>query len=163
MPYEVYGDLTFTVPIADKNAALSDNFDRFTMRVEELRQSLSIVYQCINLLDIGDVKSDYNYKVSPPSKHVLKKSMEVLIQHFKLFSEGYTVPAGETYVAIESPKGEFGVFVTSTGSNKPYRCKVRSPGFFHLQSLKFLCQNVMLADVVALIGSIDVVFGEIDR
>lgn len=163
LPYEIYAELDFTVPIVAHTGGLSDNFDRFIMRTEEMRQSLSLINQCLNLLDAGEIKADYNYKITPPAKQALKKSMEVLIDHFKLYSEGYIVPSGETYVGIESPKGEFGVFITSSGSNKPYRCKVRSPGFFHLQSLKFLCQNVMLADVVAIIGSIDVVFGEIDR
>jgi NADH:ubiquinone oxidoreductase subunit D len=118
--------------------------------------------QCLNKIKPGIIKIN-DYKYSPPPRNDIKNSMETLIQHFKLYSEGFSVPAGETYTAIESPKGEFGVFLYSDSTNKPYRCKVRSPGYFHLQSLQFLAQNLLLADVVALIGSLDVVFGEIDR
>lgn len=160
-PYELYSEVSFSIPVS-VNSELGDNYDRFLLRVSEMRESLKIIFQCINMLDYGLIKSE-NSKIVPPSKHLLKISMQDLIEHFNLFSKGYVVPSGETYISIESPKGEFGVFLTSDGSNKPYRCKVRSPGYYHLQGLKFLCQNVLLADIVALIGSIDIVFGEIDR
>lgn len=159
-PYEIYKELIFSVPVS--NGLAGDNFDRFLLRLDEIRQSLHIMEQCLNRLEPGIIKID-DYRYSPPKRSGIKDSMEILIQHFKLYSEGFSVPAGETYIAIESPKGEFGVFLYSDSTNKPYRCKVRSPGYFHLQSLQFLSQNLLLADVVALIGSLDVVFGEIDR
>lgn len=159
-PYEIYKELVFSVPVSSGLAG--DNFDRFLLRLDETRQSLYIMEQCLNKLEPGIIKID-DYRYSPPKRSGIKNSMETLIQHFKLYSEGFSVSAGETYTAIESPKGEFGVFLYSDSTNKPYRCKVRSPGYFHLQSLQFLSQNLLLADVVALIGSLDVVFGEIDR
>lgn len=157
-PYEIYSELDFKVPIG-KNG---DNYDRFLVRIEEMRQSLYIISQCINLIPSGPVKLD-DYKFVPPARQTMKGSMESLIHHFKLYSEGLRIVAGETYTGVEAPKGEFGVFLISDSSGKPYRCKVRSPGFFHLQSLQYLSVNALLADVVALIGSIDIVFGEIDR
>lgn len=132
------------------------------LRLNEARESLSIIQQCINKIKPGIVKIG-NYKYSAPTRDSIKSSMEALIHHFKLYSIGFNVPCGETYSGIESPKGEFGVFLYSDSTNKAYRCKIRSPGFFHLQSIQQLCQNLLLADVVSLVGSIDVVFGEIDR
>jgi len=132
------------------------------VRIEEVRQSLLIIKQCIDLIPAGPVKFD-DQKFVPPQRLLMKSSMEALIHHFKLYSEGFCVPSGEVYAAIEAPKGEFGVFLFSDASGKPYRCKVRSPGYFHLQSLQYFSINNLLADIVALIGSIDIVFGEIDR
>lgn len=159
-PYEIYNEIDFFVPVS--NGHVGDNFDRFLIRFCEMAQSLHIIKQCIDKIQPGLIKID-NFKYSPPTRNNMKSSMESLIHHFKFYSEGFNVPAGEIYSAIESPKGEFGVFLYSDSTNKAYRCKVRSPGFFHLQSLQFLSQNMLLADVVSLIGSLDVVFGEIDR
>jgi NADH-quinone oxidoreductase subunit D len=130
--------------------------------MDEMRQSLSIIKQCIEKLPIGEVMTD-DPKIAPPKRALMKESMEALIHHFKLFTEGMHVPAGETYTAVEAPKGEFGIYMISDGTNKPYRCKVRAPGFAHLQALDFLSKGHMLADVSAIIGTMDVVFGEIDR
>lgn len=159
-PYEIYDELDFLVGVSRSNCG--DNFDRFVLRLFEMRQSINIIYQCLNIIPEGLIKSDNN-KVSPPSREQMKTSMEALIHHFKLYSEGFSVPEGSCYTGIESPKGEFGVFLYSKGTNMPYRCKVRSPGYFHLQGLQFLCQGRLLADIVGLIGSLDIVFGEIDR
>jgi len=139
-----------------------DNYDRFLIRIEEMRQSLAIIKQCIDLIPTGNFRFD-DQKFVPPPRLLMKSSMESLIHHFKLYSEGFCVSSGECYVAIEAPKGEFGVFLASDSSGRPYRCKVRSPGFFHLQSLQYFSIGSLLADVVALIGSIDIVFGEVDR
>jgi len=157
-PYECYNDLEFDVPIG-KNG---DCYDRYVMRMEEMRQSIKIMKQCIEKMKPGPV-SVLGGKVSPPSRPEMKRSMEALIQHFKLYTEGYHVPPGEVYAAVEAPKGEFGVYLVSDGSNKPYRCKIRAPGFVHLAAMDFLSRGHLLADVAAIIGTIDVVFGEVDR
>jgi NADH-quinone oxidoreductase subunit D len=157
-PYDVYADLDFQVPIG-KNG---DCYDRYLVRVEELRQSVRLIEQCLEKMPQGPVMTE-NPKVAPPSRLDMKHSMEALIHHFKLYTEGYHVPAGETYTAVEAPKGEFGVYLVSDGTNKPYRCKIRAPGFAFLQGLDFMAKKHMLADIPALIGSMDIVFGEIDR
>ena len=153
-PYEVYDQVEFDVPVG-KNG---DCYDRYLIRVEEMRQSLRIIVQCLNQMPNGVVKSD-DKKLTPPSRSHMKQSMESLIHHFKLYTEGFNVPAGETYTAIEAPKGEFGVFLVSDGTHKPYRCKIRAPGFAHLQALDFMSKHHMLADVVTIIGTQDIVFG----
>ena len=157
-PYEVYDELDFDVPIG-KNG---DCYDRYLIRIAEMRESVKLINQCIERMPSGDVKTD-DAKIAPPSRDTMKQSMEALIHHFKLYSEGYHVPKGETYKAVEAPKGEFGVYLVSDGSNKPYRCHIRAPGFVHLQALDFMSQGHMLADVVAVLGSQDIVFGEVDR
>jgi NADH-quinone oxidoreductase subunit D len=161
-PYECYSELEFDIPIG-KNG---DCYDRYLIRVEEMRQSTSIMKQCIELLNSpagrGPINSE-DGKIVPPKRGEMKRSMEALIHHFKLYTEGYHVPAGEVYAAVEAPKGEFGVYLVSDGSNKPYRCKIRAPGFPHLQAMDFMCRGHMLADVSAILGSIDIVFGEVDR
>jgi len=161
-PYECYPEMEFDIPIG-KNG---DCFDRYLIRMEEMRQSVKIMRQCIDRLlgkeKIGPV-SNLDGKVVPPNRAAMKRSMEALIHHFKLYTEGYHVPAGEVYAAVEAPKGEFGVYLVSDGTNKPYRCKLRAPGFAHLQAMDFLCRGHMLADVAAVLGSLDIVFGEVDR
>ena len=157
-PYDCYADLDFDIPVG-KNG---DCYDRYLVRVWEMRESLKIIHQCIEKMPGGPCKVDDN-KISPPTRSAMKSSMESLIHHFKLYTEGYHVPEGETYTAVEAPKGEFAVFLVSDGTNMPYRCKIRAPGFAHLQAMEFLSKGHMLADAVANIGSIDVVFGEIDR
>jgi NADH-quinone oxidoreductase subunit D len=157
-PYDVYDRMEFDVPIGKHG----DNYDRYVCRMDEMRQSLRIIRQCIAEMPDGPVASD-DRKIVPPARAEMKRSMEALIQHFKLYTEGYHVPAGETYTAVEAPKGEFGVYLVSDGTNKPYRCKIRSPAFTHLQSLNFLSKGHMLADTVAIISTLDIVFGEIDR
>ena len=157
-PYDVYEKMDFDIPIG-KNG---DCYDRYLIRMYEMRESLKIIHQCVKEIPPGPISTDNN-KVTPPSREEMKHSMEALIHHFKLYTEGYHVPEGETYTAVEAPKGEFGVFLVSDGTNKPYRCKIRAPGFAHLQALDMMSSGHMLADVVANIGSIDVVFGEIDR
>ncbi|MGE3713737.1 MAG: NADH-quinone oxidoreductase subunit D [Alphaproteobacteria bacterium] len=157
-PYEVYSQLDFDIPIG-KNG---DCYDRYLVRMEEMRQSLHIITQCLQRMPTGPVLTS-DPKIAPPRRALMKQSMEALIHHFKLYTEGYHVPAGETYTAVEAPKGEFGVYLVSDGSNKPYRCKIRAPGFAHLQALEFMTKGHMLADVVAIIGTMDIVFGEIDR
>ena len=157
-PYDVYDKMDFDIPVAKHG----DCYDRYLIRVYEMYESLKIVKQCIEELPLGPVSCD-DHKFSPPSRSEMKNSMEALIHHFKLYTEGYHVPAGETYSVVEAPKGEFGVFLVSDGSNKPYRCKIRAPGFAHLQALDMLSKGHMLADIVANIGSLDIVFGEIDR
>jgi len=132
------------------------------MRIEEMRQSLFIINQCLNLIPLGSIKVN-DSKISSPDRLSIKTSMEALIDHFKLYSEGIIVPEGESYVGIEAPKGEFGVFLSSNGSNKPYRCKIKAPGFLHLQGLDYMSQGHLIADVVAVIGTQDIVFGEVDR
>jgi len=156
--YEIYNELHFNIPISSSG----DCYDRYLLRIEEIRQSLVIIDECIQRLPLGLIKIE-NYKLSPPSRDIVKNSMEGLIHHFKLYSEGFTVPSSESYVGIEAPKGEFGVYLISDSTNQPYRCKVRAPGFFHLQGMDFLAKNLLIADVVTLIGSLDIVFGEIDR
>ncbi len=157
-PYEVYDQVEFDIPVG-KNG---DCYDRYLIRVEEMRQSLRIIVQCLNQMPNGVIKSD-DKKLTPPSRSHMKQSMESLIHHFKLYTEGFNVPAGETYTSIEAPKGEFGVFLVSDGTHKPYRCKIRAPGFAHLQALDFMSKHHMLADVVTIIGTQDIVFGEVDR
>jgi NADH-quinone oxidoreductase subunit D len=157
-PYDAYPDMDFDIPVG-KNG---DCFDRYLVRMEEMRQSLRIMKQCIEKMPSGPVKVENN-KIVPPTRSEMKRSMEALIHHFKLYTEGYHVPEGEVYAAVEAPKGEFGVYLVADGTNRPYRCKIRAPGFAHLQALDFLSKGHMLADVVAIIGSLDIVFGEIDR
>ena len=157
-PYDIYSQLDFSVPVGTRG----DCYDRYFLRMEEMRQSLSMISQCLNKMPLGPVKTD-NQKVTPPSKLQMKQSMEALIHHFKLYTEGYAVPAGETYAAVEAPKGEFGVFIASDGTTRPYRCKIKSPGFLHLQGLDFMAQGHLIADVVTTIGTQDIVFGEVDR
>ncbi len=157
-PYEVYAELDFDIPVGKTG----DCYARYLVRMAEMRESIKIMKQCLKKLPEGPVKVN-DYKISPPPRAEMKDSMEALIHHFKLYTEGYHVPAGETYTAVEAPKGEFGVYLVSDGSNKPYRCYIRAPGFAHLQALDFVSKGHMLADVVSNIGSMDVVFGEIDR
>ncbi|MCR6672513.1 NADH-quinone oxidoreductase subunit D [Devosia ginsengisoli] len=161
-PYECYAEMDFDIPIG-KNG---DCYDRYLIRMEEMRQSTRIMKQCVDKLNAADGKgpvSSLDGKVVPPSRGEMKRSMEALIHHFKLYTEGYKVPAGEVYAAVEAPKGEFGVYLVSDGTNKPYRCKIRAPGFAHLSAMDFLCRGHMLADVSAILGSLDIVFGEVDR
>ena len=159
-PYECYNEMNFDIPIG-KNG---DCYDRYLLRMEEMRQSVGIMQQCCHKLrEQGGPISTMNQKIVPPTRSEMKRSMEALIHHFKLFTEGYHVPEGEVYAAVEAPKGEFGVYLVSDGSNKPYRCKIRAPGFAHLQAMDFLCRGHLLADVSAIMGSIDIVFGEVDR
>jgi NADH-quinone oxidoreductase subunit D len=161
-PYECYDRLEFDIPVG-KNG---DCYDRYLIRMEEMRQSNHIMKQCIDLLNSPEGKgpvSTTDGKIVPPSRGEMKRSMEALIHHFKLYTEGYRVPAGEVYAAVEAPKGEFGVYLVSDGTNKPYRCKIRAPGFAHLQAMDFLTRGHLLADVSAILGSIDIVFGEVDR
>lgn len=157
-PYEVYSELDFDIPIG-KNG---DCYDRYLCRVEEMRQSLRLVHQCLEMMPAGPVLTE-DGKVAPPRRGEMKRSMEALIHHFKLYTEGVHVPAGETYTAVEAPKGEFGVYLVSDGTNKPYRCKIRAPGFPHLQAMDYVSKGHMLADSVAILGAFDIVFGEIDR
>ncbi|MGO1117619.1 NADH-quinone oxidoreductase subunit D [Rhodovibrionaceae bacterium A322] len=157
-PYEVYDKLDFSIPIG-KNG---DCFDRYLIRIEEMYQSIKIIKQSIEQMPEGPVLAQ-NQKVTPPKRGEMKTSMEALIHHFKLFTEGFHVPPGETYAAVEAPKGEFGVFLVSDGSNKPYRCKIKAPGFVHLSAMDFCCKGHLLADSVAVLGAMDIVFGEVDR
>jgi NADH-quinone oxidoreductase subunit D len=161
-PYECYEEMDFDIPVG-KNG---DCYDRYCIRMEEMRQSAKIIKQCCEKLNAaggeGPVATD-DGKIVPPRRGEMKRSMEALIHHFKLYTEGYKVPAGEVYAAVEAPKGEFGVYLVSDGTNKPYRVKLRAPGFAHLQAMDFLCRKHMLADVSAILGSIDIVFGEVDR
>ena len=157
-PYDVYGRMDFDIPVGKTG----DCFDRYLVRVEEMRQSLRIIMQCVEEMPAGPVRTQDN-KIAPPLRGEMKQSMEALIHHFKLYTEGYHVPAGETYTAVEAPKGEFGVYLVADGTNKPYRCKIRAPGFAFLQATDYLSKGHMLADMVAIVGSMDIVFGEIDR
>ncbi len=161
-PYECYEEMEFDIPVGKHG----DCYDRAVIRMEEMRQSTSIMKQCVEKLmraeNRGPVMTP-NHKITPPSRGEMKRSMEALIHHFKLFTEGFHVPAGEVYAAVEAPKGEFGVYLVSDGGDKPYRCKIRAPGFAHLSAMDFLCKNHMLADVSAILGSLDIVFGEVDR
>jgi NADH-quinone oxidoreductase subunit D len=161
-PYECYDEMDFDIPIG-KNG---DCYDRYLIRMEEMRQATKIMKQCVEKLNGADGQgpiSSEDGKVVPPSRGQMKRSMEGLIHHFKLYTEGYHVPAGEVYAAVEAPKGEFGVYLVSDGTNKPYRCKIRAPGFAHLEAMDFLCRGHMLPDVSAILGSLDIVFGEVDR
>ncbi|WP_395463491.1 NADH-quinone oxidoreductase subunit D [Wolbachia endosymbiont of Cantharis cryptica] len=157
-PYEIYDQLDFDIPIGQNG----DCYDRYLVRMAEIRQSISLVKQCIEKMPEGPVKTE-DRKISPPPRGEMERSMEAVIHHFKLYSEGYHVPEGEVYAAVEAPKGEFGVYIVSDGTNRPYRCRIRAPGFAHLQALDFMAKGHMLADIAAIIGSLDIVFGEIDR
>lgn len=157
-PYEIYDQLDFDVPIGTNG----DCYDRYLMRMEEMRQSIRIILQVLNRIPEGSIKLD-DKKITNPNRIQLKNSMESLIHHFKYYSENISINSGETYTVIEAPKGEYGVFLISDGTNKPYRCKIKSPGFAHLQAFDFLSKNHMIADVVTIIGTLDIVFGEIDR
>ena len=157
-PYEIYNDIPFGIPVG-KNG---DCFDRYLIRIEEMRQSLVIIEYCLNHIVEGPVKVN-DYKINPPARALMKYSMEALIHHFKLYTEGFTIPDGECYSIVEAPKGEFGVYLKSNNTNRPYRCRIKAPGFLHLQGLNFMCKGHMLADVVTIIGTQDIVFGEVDR
>jgi NADH-quinone oxidoreductase subunit D len=161
-PYECYAELDFDIPIG-KNG---DCYDRYLVRMDEQRQSIRIMKQVIELLNSPEGQgpvSSTDGKVVPPKRGEMKQSMEALIHHFKLYTEGVHVPSGEVYAAVEAPKGEFGVYLVADGSNKPYKCKIRAPGFAHLQAMDFICRGHLLADVSAILGSLDIVFGEVDR
>lgn len=138
-----------------------DCFDRYLIRINEIRESLNIIFQCLNAIPTGSIKSISKY--TSPSRLSIKNSIEAVIHHFKYFSEGFNVPSNSVYIATEAPKGEFGVFLVSDGTNKPYRCKIKAPGFSHLQGLDFMAKNHYIADVVTIIGTQDIVFGEVDR
>ena len=157
-PYDIYSKLDFNVPIRSNG----DCFDRYLIRIFEMRESVKIIEQCLNKLPVGVIKTT-DSKVTPPSRFLLKSSMESLIHHFKMYTEGLKIPKNETYIASEAPKGEFGVFLVSNNSNRPFRCKIKSPGFNHLQGLDFMSTNHLIADVVTIIGTQDIVFGEVDR
>jgi len=157
-PYEVYSEIDFSVPVGNNG----DCYDRYLIRIEEMRQSLNIIEQAIQLIQEGPIKST-NYKLNPPSRSEMKVSMEAVIHHFKLYTEGIILPFGETYTATEAPKGEFGVYLISNNTEKPYRCKIKAPGFGHLQALNTMSKGHMIADVVTIIGTQDIVFGEVDR
>jgi NADH-quinone oxidoreductase subunit D len=157
-PYEIYEELEFSVPIGSNG----DNYDRYLVRMQELYQSLKIMQQCLDKMPSGPYLVE-DRKITPPPRKEMKESMEALIHHFKLFTEGYHVPKGDAYAAVEAPKGEFGVYLVADGTNKPYRCRIKAPGFAHLQGLDFMSKGYMLADIVSNIASLDIVFGEIDR
>ena len=157
-PYECYNEFDFKIPVG-KNG---DCYDRYLCRIEEMKESISIMKQALHKMPEGSVMTA-NTKVGPPKRKEMKMSMEALINHFKLYTEGYHVPKGEVYTAVEAPKGEFGVYLVSDGSNKPYRCKIKAPGFAHLQAMNYMIKGHMLADVPAVLGSMDIVFGEVDR
>jgi NADH-quinone oxidoreductase subunit D len=157
-PYDVYDRMEFDIPVGTQG----DCYDRYLVRMLEMHESLKIIRQCLAQMKPGPVKVLDN-KIVPPKRAEMKRSMEALIHHFKLYTEGFHVPAGETYTVVEAPKGEFGVYLVADGTNKPYRCKIRAPGYAHLQAMDVLSKGHMLADVVAIIGSLDIVFGEIDR
>lgn len=157
-PYEIYKHLNFAIPVGVNG----DCYDRYLIRVYEMRQSINIINQCINQIPQGLIRIDDN-KITPPSRKQMKSSMESLIHHFKLFSEGYHVPKGTDYTCVEAPKGETGVFLYSDGKNRPYRCKIKAPGFAQLQSIDYITSGHMIADLVTIIGTLDIVFGEVDR
>jgi NADH dehydrogenase I, D subunit len=161
-PYDAYAEMEFDIPVGSNG----DCYDRYLVRMEEMRQANEIMRQCVRKLNEPEGKgpvASTDGKVVPPRRGEMKQSMEALIHHFKLYTEGYKVPAGEIYAAVEAPKGEFGVYLVSDGTNKPYRCHIRAPGFAHLSAMDYLCRKHMLADVTAILGSIDIVFGEVDR
>ncbi len=157
-PYEVYDELDFRIPVGRNG----DNYDRYVCRMDEMLESVKIIKQCIEMMPEGPVLPEQS-KAVPPRRGEMKRSMEALIHHFKLYTEGFHVPAGEVYAAVEAPKGEFGVYLVSDGTNRPYRAKLRAPGYAHLSAMDHLCKGYMLADVSAILGSLDIVFGEIDR
>jgi len=160
----IIGCFSFNIPVG----TFGDCFDRYLIRIEEMRESLNIMSQCLNYLILNNFENDFSFiidynKIAPPARAYMKYSMESLIHHFKLYTEGFNLPVEETYCFVEAPKGEFGVFLVSNGLNKAYRCRIKSPGFFHLQGLDFMSKGAFLADLVAIIGTQDLVFGEIDR
>ena len=157
-PYDKYNEFNFSIPVGING----DCYDRYLIRVLEMRESLKIIEQCLNSIGVGTYKTA-DKKITPPSRTDIKTSMESLTHHFKIFTQGFVVDKKETYMASEAPKGEFGVFIVSDGSNRPYRCKIKSPGFSHLQSLDYMSKQHLLADVVTIIGTQDIVFGEVDR
>jgi NADH dehydrogenase I D subunit len=157
-PYEVYDFMDFEIPVGN----FGDCYDRYLIRLEEMRESIKILQQCVNEIPVGFVKMD-NRKVCPPSRANMKFSMESLIHHFKLYTEGFNLREGEAYIGVEAPKGEFGVYLRSNGTGKPYRCRIKAPGFLHLQGLDFMAKDHLLADLVTIIGTLDIVFGEVDR
>lgn len=156
--YEIYDEVCFNIPLGHNG----DCYDRYLIRVNEMTESIRIINQCLNQIPNGPVKSDDN-KLTPPSRYEIKQSMESLIHHFKMYTQSFVIPANETYVGTEAPKGEFGVYLISNGTNKPYRCKIKAPGFSHLQALNHMSKGHMIADVVTIIGTQDIVFGEVDR
>ncbi|MGH6779154.1 MAG: NADH-quinone oxidoreductase subunit D [Bradyrhizobium sp.] len=161
-PYECYAEMDFDIPIGRNG----DCYDRYLIRMEEMRQSVRIMRQCIQKLrapEGGGPVAVQDNKIFPPRRDEMKRSMEALIHHFKLYTEGFHVPAGEIYAAVEAPKGEFGVYLVADGGNRPYKCKIRAPGFAHLQAMDFICKGHLLADISAILGSLDIVFGEVDR
>jgi NADH:ubiquinone oxidoreductase subunit D len=157
-PYEIYDQIDFSVPVGRNG----DCYDRYLIRIIEMKQSLKIISQCLDKIPQGLVKTN-DMKLAPPTRPELKQSMEALIHHFKIYTNGITIPTNETYVGTEAPKGEFGVYLVSNGTNKPYRCKIKAPGFAHLQALNHMSKGHLIADVVTIIGTQDIVFGEIDR
>ncbi|CAG9860878.1 unnamed protein product [Phyllotreta striolata] len=157
-PYEIYGEIDFEVPVGKHG----DIYDRYLCRMHEMRQSCHIIEQCLNKIPKGEIMTD-DFKVCPPTRKEMKTSMESLIHHFKLFSQGFQVPPGDTYTCVEHPKGEFGVYLVSDGSSMPYRCKIRAPSFIHLSAMNYLGKNLFLADVVAVLATLDIVFGDVDR
>ena len=157
-PYEIYDKLKFDIPVGTNG----DCYDRYLIRVYEMKESLKIIEQCLNFIPTGYVKTN-DFKISPPSRVEMKQSMEALIHHFKMYTQGVVVPSSETYIGTEAPKGEFGVYLVSDNTNKPYRCKIKAPGFNHLQALNFMSKGHLIADVVTIIGTQDIVFGEVDR
>ena len=157
-PYEIYDKIDFNIPVG-KNG---DCYDRYLIRIQEMRESLKIIFQCLNNIPLGFIKSE-DKKLVPPSRAHMKSNMESLIHHFKLYTEGFSVPSNESFVSVEAPKGEFSVFLVSNNNNRPYRCRIHAPGFMHLQGLDFMAKNHMIADVVTIIGTQDIVFGEVDR
>lgn len=157
-PYEIYEKLNFDIPVGTNG----DCYDRYLIRIFEMKQSLKIIEQCLNLMPKGFIKTN-DFKISPPTRVEMKQSMEALIHHFKMYTQGVIIPANETYIGTEAPKGEFGVYLISDNTNRPYRCKIKAPGFNHLQALDFMSRGHLIADVVTIIGTQDIVFGEIDR
>jgi NADH dehydrogenase I D subunit len=157
-PYEIYNEISFDVPVGFNG----DCYDRYLVRLFEMKESLKIIEQCLNKLPFGPVKSD-DLKIAIPSRQDMKHSMEALIHHFKIHTQSFNIPANETYLGTEAPKGEFGVYLISNNTNRPYRCKIKAPGFSHLQALNFMSENHLIADVVTIIGTQDIVFGEVDR
>jgi NADH dehydrogenase (ubiquinone) Fe-S protein 2 len=157
-PYEIYKDLNFNIPVGTNG----DCFDRYLIRIFEMKESLKIIEQCLNKMPLGIIKSS-DHKLTPPSRKEIKNSMESLIHHFKIYTQGFVISPNETYIATEAPKGEFGVYLISNNTNRPYRCKIKAPGFAHLQGLNYMAKGHLIADVVTIIGTQDIVFGEIDR
>lgn len=157
-PYEIYASLDFAIPVGTNG----DSYDRYMIRIWEMRESIRIINTILNKMPSGPVKTN-DHKIQTPSREQMKNSMESLIHHFKLYSSGYTVKDNESYAAIEAPKGEFGVYLCSNNTSRPYRCKIKAPGFLHLQGINMMAQNHLIADVVTVLGTQDIVFGEVDR